>query len=47
MNRKRKTPCYDAVEAVNTKVKKLTGMKLIVHTGKKYCINPVLTSKFS
>ena len=38
---------YDAVEAVNTKVKKLTGMKLIVHTGKKYCINPVLASKFS
>ena len=38
---------YDAVEAVNVKVKKLTGMKLISHTDKKYGINPVLASKFS
>ena len=38
---------YDAVEAVNAKVKKLTGMKLISHTDKKYCINPTLASKFS
>ncbi len=38
---------YDAVEAVNAKVKKLTGIKLISHTDKKYCINPVLTSKLS
>lgn len=36
---------YDAVEAVNAKVKKLTGMKLIFHTDKKYCINPTLASK--
>lgn len=38
---------YDAVEAVNTKVKKLTGMKLISHTDKKYCINSTLASKLS
>lgn len=38
---------YDAVEAVNAKVKKLTGVKLISHTDKKYCINPALTSKLS
>ncbi len=38
---------YDAVEAVNAKVKKLTGMKLISHTDKKYCINPVLASRLS
>lgn len=36
---------YDAVEAVNIKVKKLIGMKLISHTDKKYCINPTLASK--
>ncbi|MEK7543360.1 MAG: hypothetical protein AAB557_00665 [Patescibacteria group bacterium] len=38
---------YDAVEAVNIKVKKLIGMKLISHTDKKYCINPTLASKLS
>ncbi|MBU1327440.1 hypothetical protein KKB64_02990 [Patescibacteria group bacterium] len=38
---------YDAVEAVNARVKKLTGMKLISHTDKKYCINPTLASKLS
>ena len=38
---------YDAVEAVNAKVKKLTGMKLISHTDKKYCINPALASRLS
>lgn len=38
---------YDAVEAVNAKVKKLTGIKLIFHTDKKYFINPTLASKLS
>jgi len=38
---------YDAVEAVNVKVKKLIGMKLISHADKKYCINPTLASKLS
>ena len=38
---------YDAVEAVNAKVKKLTGIKLISHADKKYCINPTLVSKLS
>lgn len=37
---------YDAVEAVNTKVKKLIGIKLIAHTDKKYFVNPALASKF-
>ncbi len=38
---------YDAVEAVNAKVKKLTGIKLISHSDKKYSINPALASKLS
>lgn len=38
---------YDAVEAVNAKVKRLTGMKLISHADKKYYINPTLASKLS
>lgn len=36
---------YDAVEAVNVKVKRLTGVKLISHLDKKYFINPIVTSK--
>lgn len=34
---------YDAVEAINLKVKKLTGVKLITHREKKYSIDPTLT----
>lgn len=38
---------YDAVEAVNSKVKKLTGIKLISHADKTYFINPILAPKLS
>lgn len=38
---------YDAVDAVNSKVKKLTGIKLISHANKTYFVNPILASKLS
>ncbi len=38
---------YDAVEAINSKMKKLTDIKLISHADKMYFINPILASKLS